>query len=153
MIAMAMVLTLVVAADEPTTDNPVVFTAATKSATVKPGGKVELKVSAKILDGWHIYAVDKPVGYSQPTKLVFAAPKGWKSGQWKSSDPHKDANAELETWVHDGEPTFTLEIEVPADAKLGKTELKATVTAMSCNDKECKPPQKHVLKTTVVVAR
>ena len=137
---------------EPTATNPAGFAMTAKPAMVKPGGKLELKVSAKVLEGWHIYAVDKPVGYSQPTKLAATLPKNWKAvGKWKSSEPKQDANAELETWVHEGEPTFTLEVAVPADAPAGKAELAVTVTAMTCDDSKCLPPKKHKLTTTVTV--
>jgi hypothetical protein len=138
---------------EPTADNPAVFTLAAKPASVKPGGKLELKVAAKVLGGWHIYAVDKPVGYSQPTKLTLAAPKGWTAaGKWKSTEPHKDAKAELETWVHDGDPAFTLEVAAPADAKAGKIELSVAVSFMCCDDQQCLPPKKQTLKIPVTVA-
>ena len=132
---------------------PVKWTAAFEPKTVKPGGETTLKVKATLEEGWHIYAVDKPTGFSRKTSLKLdVAAKLSPDKAWKIPAPVRDEKAEDETHYYEGEVVFTRKIKANESAE---GVLEATVTAdfMACNEEMCLPPKKVAVKAALKVEK
>src|SRR5262245_53432006 len=87
---------------------PVKWTAVIEPKSAKPGDEVTLKVKAEMEEGWHIYAVNKPTGLSRKTSLKLTLADKLKADKdWKIPDPIRDAKADEETFMYEGDVTFT----------------------------------------------
>ena len=114
------------------------------SATVKAGGTVEVKVTADVIDGWHIYSTTPQEEGPVPTEIVFAenAPLT-VTGKVRQPKPivKYDENFGVDTEYYDKDVTFTVTAKVKANAKPGKQKAMVEVTFMACNDRMCLPPK------------
>ncbi|HVJ81111.1 MAG TPA: protein-disulfide reductase DsbD domain-containing protein [Planctomycetia bacterium] len=142
----------VAAEAEKTSDKkPVVLSASIDPEKAKAGAEVEIAVTAKIHDHWHIYAVDKPTGGSVPTSLKLTLPKGATSeGNWSTPEATKFGSGDEEAFGYESEAVFKKKIKLAADAS-GKLEIAVDVKYMACNDMTCLPPKTVTVKATVEV--
>jgi DsbC/DsbD-like thiol-disulfide interchange protein len=132
---------------------PVKWSAMFEPKSVKPGGEATLKVKAEMGPGWHIYAVDKPTGYSKKTTLKLAvADKLTPDKAWKIPAPVRDEKAEDETYYYEGEVVFSQKVKANASAE-GAFEAVVTTEFMACNEDMCLPPKKVVVKAALKVAK
>lgn len=114
------------------------------AATVKAGGTVEVKVTADVVDGWHIYSTTPQEEGPVPTEIAFAANSGFSvSGKIRQPKPivKYDENFGVDTEYYDKDVTFTATAKVKANAKPGKQKVIVEVTFMACNDRMCLPPK------------
>lgn len=101
----------------------------------------EVRLSAKIENGWHIYSQTTPAGGPVPTEISFA-----KNPLVKLSGAVKEVG-KLEKHF---EPLFSVDVRQYSNKvdfvqtvtiKRGvKTSVKGVVEFMVCNDHECLPP-------------
>jgi len=113
------------------------------TASAAPGGTIEVKVTAKINDGWHVYSATVMEDLPVTTTIEFAegAPITRK-GKVKQPKPvvKHDPNFGVDTEYFEDNVTFTLTGKVKANAKPGKQKVTVEVTFMACNDRMCLPP-------------
>ena len=118
------------------------WTAKSATTTAKPGDKLDVKVTAKINTGWHIYSTSPVEEGPVPTEIEFSAASSLKkSGKIRQPKPivKFDENFEINTEYYDADVTFTVPGVVKDNAKGGKQ--KVEVTFMACNDRMCLPPK------------
>ncbi|MCB2203777.1 thioredoxin family protein [bacterium] len=113
------------------------------SATVKAGGTVEVKLTAKLNDKWHVYSVTPMEEGPVATEIVFSEDSPLqKSGKVRQPRPvvKYDENFGVNTEYFEDDVTFTVTGKVKSGAKLGKQKAVIEVTFMACNDRMCLPP-------------
>ena len=104
----------------------------------------EVRLKAKIEDGWHLYSQTTPEGGPVPTSISFTKnPVITVTGTPKEEGKLEQKN----------EPLFGVDVKQFSDkvefvqtvtVKAGvKTALNGTVEYMTCNDHECLPPKKQ----------
>jgi thiol:disulfide interchange protein DsbD len=122
-------------------------------AEARPGDVVTYKVLARLEPGLHIYATAKegePREGPIPTTFDFFDPAGLSiQGPWKSDHP-PEAKAEpafnnqlIEFFEH--EVTWSIALEVPADAAPGQRILRCQAGYQVCNENSCFPPGRWTL--------
>jgi thiol:disulfide interchange protein DsbD len=113
-------------------------------ATVKAGGTVEVKVTADVVDGWHIYSTTPMAEGPVPTEIVFSANAPLTAvGKVRQPKPivKYDENFGVDTEYYDKDVTFTVTAKVKPTAKPGRRQVMVEVTFMACNDRMCLPPK------------
>lgn len=119
---------------------------------LKPGARMSVELTAKIEEGWHLYAPDQPPGGPIPTRIEMPEGQPFKlAGEIETPPPRieLDPNFNLETQFYEDEATFTLPVEIAADAPSGKQEVKVNIVFQTCNGQKCLPPKR--LKLAVMV--
>lgn len=119
---------------------------------LKPGSTFEARLTATIQKGWHLYALSQPVEGPMPTRLTLPDGQPFTlAGAIKSppSYTHVDPNFGVETAYFEEAATFTLPIQVAAEAKAGTHVLQVMVRFQACNDDVCLPPT--VIKRSAAV--
>ena len=99
------------------------------------------KLSATIMDGWHVYALSQPDG--GPTRLKISIPSGSPSmlaGPIAETKVvrHFDPNFNMETLYYLKTANFNLALK-EGDVAPGET-LPIDVRFQACNDRLCLPP-------------
>jgi thiol:disulfide interchange protein len=125
----------------------ITLTGAIDPATAAPGGVARLTITAEPDKGWHIYALaekDPKVG-SKPTLIVLTDTAGLRYRAAKPDRPPLERasvfDAADKERYYDKPVTWTIEIEVPRDAKPGKYPLAGIMGFQTCSDTECLGPQ------------
>ncbi len=114
------------------------------AATVKAGSTVDVKVTAAVIDGWHIYSTTPQEEGPVPTEIEFAEDAPFsRSGKIRQPKPivKFDENFGINTEYYDKDVTFTVTAKVKAGAKVGKQKVVVEVSFMACNDRMCLPPK------------
>jgi thiol:disulfide interchange protein DsbD len=124
------------------------------SAPVKAGGPVKVDLTARIDDGWHLYALTQVAG--GPNALVISVPKDQPfalSGPIEAPVPKTefDPNFSIDTQFHADSAVFTLPLKVAAGTKDGRHRFRAVVAFQVCNDKICLPPTEEELTVEIPV--
>jgi thiol:disulfide interchange protein len=126
-----------------------VLTGHVEPAAVKPGGKAKLTITATPNPNWHVYAyapVDpNEVGGNKPTLIYVAPLSGWTYSPVKASAPVVTkapiASGFPEQRYHEGEVSWTIDLNVPADSPQGEVVLSGYLGFQTCDEKSCLPPQ------------
>lgn len=123
-------------------------------ASVKPGEKFNVQVTASISGGWHVYSITQGAGGPIPTRIT--VPDGTPfslSGAVKGPAPHRemDPNFGIVTETYEGSANFTVPIAVAADAQPGASTVNVSVRFQACNDQLCEPPKTVKLSAPVEV--
>jgi thiol:disulfide interchange protein len=102
-----------------------------------PGQGAQIRVTAKIDPGWHLYSASTPAGL--PTSFTFGDGAPAEIKRVLQTPPKRafDPNFEADTETYEGEAEFALELAVKNDAALGPAELPLNVRYQTCNDKQC----------------
>jgi thiol:disulfide interchange protein DsbD len=124
------------------------------SKPVKAGGPVNVDLTARIDDGWHLYALTQVSG--GPNALVISVPKDQPfalSGPIEAPVPKTefDPNFSIDTQFHAEAAVFTLPLKVAAGTKDGRHKFRAVVAFQVCNDKICLPPTEEELTVEIPV--
>jgi thiol:disulfide interchange protein len=120
------------------------WSASAPSAAVKPGDKIDIKVTAKLNEGWHVYSTTPVEEGPVPTEIAFAATAPLKmAGKIRQPKPivKFDENFGVNTEYYDKDATFTVPAVVKENARNGKQKAIVEVTFMACNDRMCLPPK------------
>ncbi len=126
----------------------VTFTAKVVPARAKPGDKVKLQVTAKLDFNWHIFKYARTQAEDGPrlTTFDFYQTAGLKPlGDWTpSAEPIRKKEPAFPDIpfleFHEDEITWTLDLQVPADADPGKRILKVQAGYQICSDQSCSFP-------------
>lgn len=113
------------------------------TASAAPGGTIEVKVTADINEGWHVYSATVMEDLPVTTTIEFAEAAALvRKGNVRQPKPivKHDPNFGVDTEYFEKNVTFTVMGKVKADAKPGKQKVTVEVTFMACNDRMCLPP-------------
>jgi DsbC/DsbD-like thiol-disulfide interchange protein len=112
------------------------FTAKKVNATT-----YELRLSAKLANGWHTYSQSTPAGGPVPTEITFTKnPLVTLSGTVKETgklEQHFEPLFGVDVKQYSNKVDFVQTITVKPGVK---TAVKGSVEYMVCNDHECLPP-------------
>ena len=126
----------------------VTLSAVIEPAEAEPGSTVTYKVTARIEDGWHVYAYKPEQSDEGPraTQFDLFDPDGlevgesWEPEEAPTSEP-EPAFPNLDTVeFHEETVTWSIPLTVPADAKSGTASVRSQIYFQICNDESCKPP-------------
>jgi DsbC/DsbD-like thiol-disulfide interchange protein len=119
------------------------WSAAPVTTTAPAGGIVQVSVTAKIQDGWKLYAITQPEGGPKPLTIDLAtgAPFTITKKQIVAPQPKtmKDENFDLETRYYEGEATFRVPVTVGRSVS-GKTNVPFEITFQACGAGICLRP-------------
>lgn len=115
-------------------------------ANVAPGGTAQLKITATMDAGWHIYRLEKSKSEGRssiPTMIYFPRKFGWFT-TWPtaSSEPEKHEfglEDEPFQYYHENQVTWTMDLVAPSDEK-GDFTLDGVMVYQVC-DEMCDRPQ------------
>ncbi len=115
-------------------------------ASVAPGGKAKLILSAEPIEGFHVYALEaNPTAAAAGYKATLIALT--KTSGFTTSKPSvsavplekKDPDTGKTKYVHKDSTTWTIDITVPADAKPGDYTIAGLLGYQTCDAKSCLP--------------
>ncbi|MDA7977623.1 MAG: thioredoxin family protein [Pirellulales bacterium] len=122
--------------------------------TVAPGGTLEFKLTAATEAGWHIYelgdAPSEEIGPQPTLIMVRDLPPGWNISITPSSTAKKPADGSRP--YYEGEVSFAISVEVPAEANLGTHVISGLVAFATCNEENCTPPEGLEFSREITVA-
>ncbi|HTX38448.1 MAG TPA: protein-disulfide reductase DsbD N-terminal domain-containing protein [Bryobacteraceae bacterium] len=134
--------------------DPVAWKIEGAPARVKAGARFDLKLVARIQDGWHMYSL-KPVEDGPiPTRIWLAEGQPLQlAGPIEAAEPEKlqDPSLGMEVELYEGEADFTLPLRVAANAPAGPLTVVVNASYQSCNNKLCLPPKTVKVEAAVVV--
>jgi DsbC/DsbD-like thiol-disulfide interchange protein len=157
--AMALSIALaaaVLAQDEPVKLDPVKWSLKTDlgSRPLKGGDKFDVQITAEIEDGWHLYSTEEMPQGPKPTRINLAADQPFETtGSIDSPLPQTafDENFGTQTEFYETSATFTLPLQVMANAPAGKRKLTVQVRFQTCTEKLCLPPKLVELESEVAI--
>jgi len=131
--------------------DPVQWSAKVAAKTIRAGATLDLALTAKIDEEWHIYSVTQAAGGPVPTSVTIGAPFA-RAGAIRGPDPRSayDPNFELRTETYDGTITLIVPVRAPETAKA--STLHAGVTYQACTERLCLPPRTVTLTVRIPVA-
>jgi len=120
-------------------------------AKAAPGGKVLLKLTAKLGEGWHLYSPTTPKGGPIPTSITLSDSPVIESFKLFQPKPERKADPTfgIDTETFAGNVVFVFEAVIKKDAAIGPVELTAPVRYQACNERECRPPKKKSATATL----
>ena len=126
------------------------------SGLAAAGGTLTAVVSAKIDEGWHVYAPDeanvgpRPVEITIVKNPVFAA-----AGSFVAPEPEREMDQAFGqiTASYAESATFRLPVAVAADAAAGPQVLEIDVSFQACDGNICLPPKAARVKATITVTK
>lgn len=133
--------------------NPVQWTVTLDSPAAPPGGTVGAKITARLDEGWHIYALTNPEGGPTPTTIrVMPANPAIAGIRLYQPKPETkfDANFNMNVEAFEHEVVLLAALEIAKDAPAGETEVALLARYQACTDKECLP-RKTTLTAKVTV--
>ena len=104
-----------------------------ETRTATPGQALYVALHQKIIPGWHTYWRN-PGDAGEATSLDWTLPSGWSAGPIIWPEPERFLSGPLMNYVFSTEVYLPVTIEVPADARPGRTTLAATVNWLVCKD-------------------
>ncbi len=115
--------------------------AKSKSGRIVPGEKVQLNISAKGLDGFHVYAFhEEQVKDYTATLISFVKTSGLTlHAPTESIQPIVENIGGIDTWYYKEPVTFSYEIEIPKDFEEKKIKLEGLIGFQTCKV-NCDPP-------------
>ena len=120
--------------------NPVSWTYSAKKVSEKT---YELRLSASMQSGWHLYSQTQPGdAIAEPTKITFNKNPLLKlDGKVKEEgkmEKFHDAKLDLSANQYSSKVEFVQTVKLKANAK---TNVNGTVRFQTCNDEKCLPPK------------
>ena len=129
-------------------------TAPTKA--IAAGGVAKIELTAKIEDGWKLYALSQPKGGPIPLAIVIEKGAPFTLVQKQITGPlpklQKDDNFNLETQYYEHEAAFTLPVTLPKTAS-GKLQVPLDVTFQACGASICLRPFTQRVNVEIIVSR
>lgn len=133
--------------------NHVTIRGQVEPGVAKPGGRFNLQLTATPADKWHIYVVsDQPSddNSKNPTLIrVTGLPEGWKAGEPTADKSTTSKQDSLD--FYEGPVTFTIPIDVPADAQPGDFAISGVMAYQVCAS-GCDPPDALEFRAEVTVS-
>jgi hypothetical protein len=125
--------------------HPIQWTATAKTTQLplRKGAAVQATLHAKILAGWHLYAMEQRPGGPTATRINLAPNQAFAlNGSIESETPPiimNDPNFNLETRYFEGEALFHIPLKVVFPTSAAQAKLMIDVLFQTCNDRMCLP--------------
>jgi thiol:disulfide interchange protein len=137
-------------------EDVVQWSAKVNPSTVQLGDRLEMAVTVKIADGWHVYSIDQKPGGPKPTAI--RVPDGQvfqPAGPVTGPVPRTafDPNFQMETRFYEGSATFKVPLAVAAKAPVGAQKAQVSVLFQVCNEQSCLPPTKTMVEAVAIIIR
>jgi len=126
------------------------------SAEVASGGKLTAVVTAKIDEGWHVYAPDEANVGPRPVELtVVKNPVFTAAGKFEAPEPEREMDEAFGqiTASYTDEATFRLPVAAAAGAAAGPHALEIDVSFQACDGSICLPAKAVRVKATITVTK
>jgi DsbC/DsbD-like thiol-disulfide interchange protein len=123
---------------------------------VKPGARFNLKLVAKIQEGWHLYSLKALPEGPIPTRIWLPEGQAFQlAAAVQATEPQtlQDPSFNMEVELYEGEATFTLPVRIAAGAAAGSQTLTANASYQSCNNKICLPPKTVKVEIPIAVGK
>lgn len=138
------------------TPEPVAWKVLPPATRVKAGSRFQVKLTAQIQNGWHIYGL-RPVADGPIATRVWVADGQavLSAGIVEGTDPQtmQDPAFGMEVQLYEGEVTFTVPLRLAATANPGEQKFRVNASYQSCDNKICLPPKTVKLEVPVTVAQ
>lgn len=137
-----------------------VWTTQVEPTVAKPGDQVKFTITAKLLPGWHLYKLTSvPQTDSGPRQTVldlFNTSGLNPKGDWKASKDlirkKEPAFPELDfVEFYADEVSFSILLDVPADASNGPKAIEVQAYYQLCNDQNCSIPGRWTLPAATLM--
>jgi len=132
----------------------VALSASVEPTDAKPGATVKYKVTAKLDPGLHIYDVQESFEPGEgpfPTSFdlfdigSLKPASGWKASRAPIVKPEPVFGPGVITSYFEDVATWTVELQIPADATPGEIALRSQAAYQICNEDSCFPPTYQTL--------
>ncbi len=116
-------------------------------SSVVPGSLVKLTITAQPEPGWHIYAREAkdPKDISKPTLILLTDSAGFRFSDPIASDPPVEKTTNLgqsgKARYHEKAVSWTIEIDVPKNAKSGEHLIRGIIGYQTCKEDACDQPR------------
>ncbi len=132
------------------------WSATPPSEPVIAGRVATIELTARIEEGWKLYALSQPKGGPLPLAIALprSAPFTLRQKQISGPVPKllKDEIFNLETQYYEHEATFTVPVDVPKRLT-GKQQVPIDVTFQACGANICLRPFTQRMRVDIVVSR
>jgi DsbC/DsbD-like thiol-disulfide interchange protein len=119
------------------------LTAKTADLPLRKGSAVQTILRAKILPGWHLYAMEQQPGGPTATKINLSQNQPFGlNGSIESEMPPiitNDPNFNLETRYFEGDASFRIPVKVTSTVNAAHAKIMVDVLFQTCNDRLCLP--------------
>ena len=135
-------------------ETPINWLLETTSTMISQGDRFTVSLTAKIENGWHLYATQQPINTGpRPTKITLPEEQFFTLVNLSEPKPNTefDDNFKAETSWHEGAVTFQLMIAVKPDTPVGKQSLQVQTYFQSCTKEKCLAPRKEILTLSINV--
>lgn len=114
-------------------------------------GKYEVKLTANIQSGWHLYSQTQPESaIAQPTAIKFnknpLLSLDGKTRELGTMQKHKDEGLDVEAWQYSGKVEFVQKVKLKTNAK---TMMTGSIEYQVCTDEKCLPPKTVPFSITI----
>jgi hypothetical protein len=137
------------------TPEAIVAWSAHAPAAAVAGSHLDVRLHARIEDGWHIYSISQPPGGPTTTYISLTGKLLHQNGVIQGPEPQRsfDPNFGIETQTHEGQVSYVIPAMVDRAAPAGEQKAGVDVTFQSCNDTLCLPPHTTHLEIQVKISR
>ena len=119
------------------------LTARTAELPLRKGSVVRTILHAKIMPGWHLYAMEQQSGGPTATRISLSPDQTFGlNGAIESETPPivmNDPNFNLETRYFEGDASFHIPVKAISAVSAALTKLTVDVFFQTCNDRLCLP--------------
>ena len=134
--------------------DPVHWTAEIDEESLAPGAKVTVNVRATIDAGWYIYSITQGEGGPVPSKISLAAEQPFTlAGEVEGTKPTVkfDQNFSMEVEMHESQVSYTVPVQVSADAGSDVKEMHVRARYQACTNRVCLPAQTERIALPVAI--
>ena len=133
---------------------PVVWTIAPLHGALKAGATANVRIEARIEDGWHIYSISQPAGGPVATRITFPIGQSFElAGNPKSSvQPHVayDEAFHMNVELYEKAASFTVPLRRTGATIAAFDSIHVNVRYQVCNASLCFPAQTAKLAAPVL---
>ena len=119
------------------------WSAVAPTKAIAAGGTAKIELTARIEEGWKLYALSQPKGGPVPLEIMLEKGTPFTLVQKQITGPlpkiQKDDNFNLDTQYYEHEAVFAVPIGLPKSIK-GKQQVPVDVTFQACGATICLRP-------------
>lgn len=135
--------------------DPVTWKLQETGKPVRAGSRFQIRLTARIEPGWHLYSLKPMSDGPIPTRIWIAEGQPFKlTGAIQAGEPTtvQDPALNMEVEMYEGEAAFTLPVQALAGST-GAQKLIVNASYQSCNNRLCLPPKTVQVELPVTVAK